>query len=99
MHTDGELHHACERLVKEAKEDTQTESFTTLVNWKSQYCKNGNLRASQVAQWLKKIKNLPSSVGDSGLTPGSGRSPGVRNGNPLQYSCLEKFPGQRELVG
>ena len=26
---------------------------------------------------------------DSGLIPGSGRSPGEGNGNPLQYSCLE----------
>ena len=26
---------------------------------------------------------------DLGLIPGSGRSPGERNGNPLQYSCLE----------
>jgi len=37
-------------------------------------------------------KNLPASPGDTGDTgsiPGSGRSPGVRNGNPLQYSCLE----------
>ena len=29
------------------------------------------------------------SAGDSGSTPGSGRSPGEGNGNPLQYSCLE----------
>ena len=38
------------------------------------------------------VKNLPASAGDAGDTssvPGSGRSPGVRNGNPLQYSCLE----------
>ena len=27
--------------------------------------------------------------GDPGLIPGSGRSPGEDNGNPLQYSCLE----------
>ena len=27
--------------------------------------------------------------GDPGLIPGSGRSPGERNGNPLQHSCLE----------
>ena len=27
--------------------------------------------------------------GDSGVIPGSGRSPGEGNGNPLQYSCLE----------
>ena len=37
------------------------------------------------------IKNLPASVGeagDLGLIPGSGRSPGEENDNPLQYSCL-----------
>ena len=33
--------------------------------------------------------------GDSGLIPGSGRSPGDGNGNPLQYSCLEN-PMDRE---
>ena len=31
-------------------------------------------------------------VGDSGSIPGSGRSPGEGNDNPLQYSCLEKNP-------
>ena len=36
------------------------------------------------------VKNLPANVGDAGLIPGSGRSPGEGNGNPLQYSCLEK---------
>ena len=34
------------------------------------------------------VKNLPASVGDVGLTPGSERSPGEGNVNPLQYSCL-----------
>ena len=29
------------------------------------------------------------NAGDPGSIPGSGRSPGVENGNPLQYSCLE----------
>ena len=29
------------------------------------------------------------NVGDPGSIPGSGRSPGEENGNPLQYSCLE----------
>ena len=28
------------------------------------------------------------NVGDPGSIPGSGRSPGEENGNPLQYSCL-----------
>ena len=30
-----------------------------------------------------------SNAGDLGLIPGSGRSPGEGNGNPLWYSCLE----------
>ena len=34
------------------------------------------------------VKNPPANVGDSCLIPGSGRSPGEGNGNPLQYSCL-----------
>ena len=38
------------------------------------------------------VKNLPASAGDKrdvGSIPESGRSPGGRHGNPLQYSCLE----------
>ena len=38
------------------------------------------------------VKNLPASAGttgDVGSIPGSGRSPGEGNGNPLQYACLE----------
>ena len=35
------------------------------------------------------VKNLPADSRDAGLIPGSGRSPGGGNGNPLQYSCLE----------
>ena len=31
----------------------------------------------------------PYCVGDPGLIPGSGRSPGEENGNVLQYPCLE----------
>ena len=49
-------------------------------------------RASQVAQWLKKKKNLPANAGDTGdkgSIPISGRSPGGRNGYPLQSACLE----------
>ena len=34
-------------------------------------------------------KESACSAGDAGLIPGSGRSPGEGNGNPLQYSCLE----------
>ena len=38
------------------------------------------------------VKNLPANAGDArdtGSIPGSGRSPGGGNGNPIQYSCLE----------
>ena len=37
------------------------------------------------------VKNPPAKAGDirnEGSIPGSGRSPGEGNGNPLQYSCL-----------
>ena len=34
-------------------------------------------------------KESACDTGDTGLIPGSGRSPEGRNGNPLQYSCLE----------
>ena len=38
------------------------------------------------------VKNLPANAGDArdeDLIPGSGRSPEVENGNPLQYSCRD----------
>ena len=34
-------------------------------------------------------KESACNAGDTGLIPGSGRSPREGNGNPLQYSCLE----------
>ena len=42
------------------------------------------------------VKKLPSNTGDArdaGLSPGLGRSPGVGNGNPFQYSWLENSMG------
>ena len=52
------------------------------------------------------VKNLPANVGDAEdlvLKPGSGRSPGVGNGNPLQYFCLEipwiEEPGRLQFMG
>ena len=48
-------------------------------------------RASLVAQMVKICLN----AGDTGSIPGLGRSLGEGNGNPLQYSCLEK-PMDRE---
>ena len=34
------------------------------------------------------IKTMHANVEDTGLIPGSGRSPGEGNGNPLQHSFL-----------
>ena len=44
------------------------------------------LMASQAAQM---VKNPPASAGDAGLIPGSRKSSGEGNGNPLQYFCLD----------
>ena len=37
------------------------------------------------------VVNMPANAGDVGFIPGSGRSPGGGNGNPLQDSCQENF--------
>ena len=44
------------------------------------------MRASLLAQL---VDHLPAMQEIPGLIPGSGRSAGEGNGNPLQYSCLE----------
>ena len=49
---------------------------------------NIHIGASLVAQSLK---NLPAVQETRGSIPGSGRSPGEGNGNPLQYPCLENL--------
>ena len=43
------------------------------------------------------VKNLPANAGDArdkSSIPGSRRSPGIGNGNPLRYSCLENSMGR-----
>ena len=47
------------------------------------------IRASPVALVVKNLPANAGDVGDVGLIPGSGRSPGGGDGNPLQYPCLE----------
>ena len=59
--------------------------------------------------WIEEWKGFPGdtesacNVGEPGLIPGSGGSPGEGNGNPLQYSCLEnpmdKEPGRLQFTG
>ena len=51
-----------------------------------------------VSQMVLVVKNPPANAGgirDTGLIPGLRRSPGVGNGNPLQYPGLEN-PGHRQ---
>ena len=48
------------------------------------------------------VKNPPANAGDvrdMSSIPGSGRSPGAGNGNPLQYACLKKKPWREEPGG
>ena len=49
------------------------------------------------------VKASARNAGDLGSIPGLGRSPGERNGNPLQYSCLEnpwmEEPGRLQSMG
>ena len=48
------------------------------------------------------VKNLLVNAGNTGSIPGTGRSPGVGNGNPLQVTekyLPGKFYGQKYLVG
>ena len=42
-----------------------------------------------MAKYSSVGKESAYNVGDLGLIPGLGRSPGEGNGNPLQYYCLE----------
>ena len=48
-------------------------------------------------------KESACSGGDLGSIPGSGRSPGEGNGNPLQYPCLANMrteePGELQSMG
>ena len=45
------------------------------------------------------VKNLPANAGNTDSIPGTRRTPGGGNGNPLQYSCLVNSIDKRSLVG
>ena len=53
----------------------------------------------QVASVVKNPLANGGDIGDVGLIPGLGTSPGGGNGNLIQYSCPEKSHGQRSLTG
>ena len=65
----------------------------------------GDVGSDTVAQGFpggREVKNPPANAGDAVLIPGSGRSPGEGNGNPLQYPCQEmpwtEEPGGRQSM-
>ena len=61
------------------------------------------VRASHMVAVLKNPPASARDAGDTGLIPGSGRSPGEGIGNPLQYSFLENLwteePGGLQSMG
>ena len=59
-----------------------------LKSWYSCGFEIWNMYLNGLPRWLSG-KESAYSAGDAGSIPGSGRSPGGRNGNPLHYSCLE----------
>ena len=79
---------ACKTL-----EPTVKTGFYCARNRNSKIRRLGNSQVVWLAsQVTPEVKNLPANAGDTrdvGSIPGSGRSPGIGNGNPLQHSCLE----------
>ena len=57
--------------------------------WKRQDIGPATCFNTQVVLLVKSLPANAKDTRDTGSIPGSGSSPGVGNGNPLQYSCLE----------
>ena len=58
------------------------------VYWSKMSCARSQMGASQVALVVKNLPVKEGDIRDTCSIPGSGRSPGGGNDNPLQYSCL-----------
>ena len=72
------------------KESNMTEWFSLLQFFKQIFWSwIINEWASQVVLMVKNLSASAGNVRNSGLIPGSGRSPGGLHGNPLQYSWLD----------
>ena len=77
------------RLIKKKREKNQINKIRKSRGYNRQ-CRN--TKDYKRLLWTtggSEVKASACYVGDLGSIPGSGRSPGERNGNPLQYSCLE----------
>ena len=60
--------------------------------WNNVFILVGHILRTEASQVVLVVKNPTANAGDtrdSGSIPGSGRSPGGRHLNPIQYSCLE----------
>ena len=71
--------------VAQKKKDADTVNPLHCTDKKKIIFKNNTVRLP----WYSEGKESACNVGDLGLIPGSGRSSGKGNGNPLQCSCLE----------
>ena len=81
---DREAWHAAVHGV--AKSRTRLSDWTEL----NSFCQRNYINLNNMGfPGGSEVKASASNEGDLGSIPGSGRSPGERNGNPLQYSCLE----------
>ena len=65
------------------------------IDWFDLLAVQGTLKNFHIGLGGLDGKESACSAGDLGLIPGSGRSPGERNGNPLQYSCLDNSMDRR----
>ena len=61
--------------------------------------KNNKMCLNGLSRWLSGKESACQDTGDTDLIPGSGRSPGGGNGNPLQYSRLENPLDRGALAG
>ena len=67
------------------------ETFLMRVYWEQQFFPSVPSLLFGLPQWLSGKESIckAGDTGDLGYIPGSGRSPGGEDGNPLQYSCQE----------
>ena len=84
----------CECAVLPGKGELRLEmELRLIIRWLR--CRGYPRWPGRLPWWLG--KESACNAGDSGLIPGSGRSPGEGNGNPVQYSCL-KISMDREKI-
>ena len=74
-----------ENQKKVESQETLRKTFLLKFSHKVAWIRKGSIPCGSVG---KKSTCNAGVAGDSGSIPGSGRSPGGGNGNPLQYSCL-----------